>query len=63
MSGRHARDDAIDTAHPARAFLALAAVAVGLPAAMVLHERNGEAVGHAVVPSTVTAADTAPSPE
>ncbi|MGW2370323.1 hypothetical protein ACWCZ5_32885 [Streptomyces sp. NPDC001667] len=41
MSGRHARDDAIDTTHPTRAVLALLAVAVGVPAAVVLHGHGG----------------------
>ncbi|MEU8550973.1 hypothetical protein AB0C81_29020 [Streptomyces roseoverticillatus] len=56
MSARHARE-AIDTSHPARAFLALAALAVGLPVAVV-HPQSG--TSQPSVPSPVSAADDAP---
>lgn len=59
MSARHARDDAIDTSHPARAFLALVAVAVGVPAG-VLHEQAGRALDHSAAPVRITAAEAAP---
>ncbi|WKU42631.1 hypothetical protein Q3V23_00265 [Streptomyces sp. VNUA116] len=58
MSARHARDDAIDTTHPARAFLALAAVAVGVPAG-VLHEQADGALDHSPAPVRITAAEPA----
>lgn len=41
VSARHARDDAIDTAHPARAFLALASIALGVPVAVILDGHGG----------------------
>ncbi|WP_424893426.1 hypothetical protein [Streptomyces sp. XH2] len=53
MSARHARDDAIDTTHPARSCLALAAIALGVPVAVILNSHCGALLDEAPAPVTM----------